>query len=116
MSAELEALQKALRGFAQEREWEQFHSPKNLAAALTVEAAELLEHFQWVTEEQSRTLGEEKKNVIAEEVADVFLYLLQLSDKLGIDVLAAAQRKLEINAAKYPVNLARGSSKKYSEF
>lgn len=116
MSAELETLQKALRAFAQEREWEQFHSPKNLAAALTVEAAELLEHFQWMTEEQSRTLGEEKKNVIAEEVADVFLYLLQLSDKLDIDVLAAAQHKLEINAAKYPVDLAKGSSKKYSEF
>jgi NTP pyrophosphatase (non-canonical NTP hydrolase) len=116
VSVELEALQTALRAFAQEREWEQFHSPKNLAAALTVEAAELLEHFQWITEEQSRALGEEKKNVIAEEVADVFLYLLQLSDKLHIDLVTAAKRKLEINAAKYPVDLAKGSSKKYSEF
>jgi NTP pyrophosphatase (non-canonical NTP hydrolase) len=115
VNAELQALRDALRAFAREREWEQFHSPKNLASALAVEAAELLEHFQWMTEEQSRALGEEKKNDIAEEVADVFLYLLQLSDKLGIDVLAAAQRKLEINAAKYPVALAKGSSKKYSD-
>jgi NTP pyrophosphatase (non-canonical NTP hydrolase) len=116
VSAELEALQKTLRAFARERDWDQFHSPKNLAAALSVEAAELLEHFQWMTEEQSRALGEEKRSQVAEEVADVFLYLLQLSDKLGIDVLAAAQCKLEINAAKYPVDLARGSSKKYSEY
>lgn len=116
VDAKLQALQDALRTFAREREWEQFHSPKNLASALSVEAAELLEHFQWMTEEQSRTLGEEKKNDVAEEVADVFLYLLQLSDKLGIDLFATAQRKLEINAAKYPVDLARGSSKKYSEY
>ncbi|WP_336808020.1 nucleotide pyrophosphohydrolase [Fulvimonas yonginensis] len=116
MNAELQALQDALRAFAREREWEQFHSPKNLASALSVEAAELLEHFQWMTEEQSHTLGEDKKNEIAEEVADVFLYLLQLSDKLGIDPLEAARRKLEINAAKYPVDLAKGSSKKYSDF
>jgi len=116
VNAEIHALQVALRAFAREREWEQFHSPKNLASALSVEAAELLEHFQWMTEEQSRTLNEQQKDDIAEEIADVFLYLLQLSDKLRIDVLAAAQRKLEINAAKYPVDLARGSSKKYSEF
>lgn len=116
VNADLQALQDALRAFAQEREWEQFHSPKNLATALSVEAAELLEHFQWMTDEQSRTLTQEKRNDIAEEVADVFLYLVQLSDKLGIDVIEAAQRKLEINAAKYPVDLARGSSKKYSEF
>ncbi|MGN2243324.1 nucleotide pyrophosphohydrolase [Frateuria sp. GZRR33] len=116
MNAEIRALQDALRAFAREREWEQFHSPKNLASALSVEAAELLEHFQWMTEEQSRALSEGKKNDIAEEIADVFLYLLQLSDKLDIDVLAAARQKLEINGAKYPVDLAKGSSKKYSEF
>jgi NTP pyrophosphatase (non-canonical NTP hydrolase) len=116
VNAELQALQDALRAFAREREWEQFHSPKNLASALSVEAAELLEHFQWMTETQSRDLSTEKRKEIAEEVADVFLYLLQLSDKLGIDVVEAAKHKLQINAAKYPVDLAKGSSKKYSEF
>jgi NTP pyrophosphatase (non-canonical NTP hydrolase) len=116
VNTELEALQGALRAFAREREWEQFHSPKNLSAALLVEAAELLEHFQWMTEEQSRALDERKTAEVAEEIADVFLYLLQLSDKLGIDVIMAARRKLELNAAKYPVELAKGNSKKYSEY
>jgi len=104
-----------LQAFAQEREWEQFHSPKNLAAALSVEAAELLEHFQWLTEEQSRSLPDVKRDAVAEEVADVFLYLLQLSDKLGIDPLDAARKKLQLNALKYPVERAKGTSKKYSE-
>src|SRR5947209_11676292 len=103
MTEEIEQLQAALRSFAAEREWEQFHSPKNLAAALAVEAAELLEHFQWLTEEQSRSLPEDARHAISDEVADVLLYLLQLSDKLGIDPLDAARRKLELNAKKYPV-------------
>lgn len=115
MNTDIQALQVTLRAFANERDWEQFHSPKNLAAALSVEAAELLEHFQWLTEEQSRSIPTEKREAIAEEVADVFLYLLQLADKLDIEPLEAARKKLQINAAKYPVERAKGTIKKYSE-
>lgn len=115
MNAEIQALQVSLRAFAAERDWEQFHSPKNLAAALSVEAAELLEHFQWLSEEQSLSLPTEKHEAVAEEVADVLLYLLQLADKLGIDPVEAARKKLETNARKYPVDRAKGNSKKYSE-
>jgi len=115
MNSEIESLVLALRDFARARDWEQFHSPKNLAAALSVEAAELLEHFQWLTDAQSRALSGDKRAQVAEEVADVLLYLLQLSDKLGIDPLEAARAKLEVNAEKYPVDRARGSSRKYTE-
>lgn len=115
MSQEIQALQRALREFAREREWEQFHSPRNLAAALSVEAAELLEHFQWLTTEQSRNLPGDKRAAVAEEIADVLLYLLQLADKLDIDPIDAARRKMQANAAKYPVERARGSMRKYTE-
>ena len=115
MPDDLQALISALRNFARERDWEQFHAPKNLAAALSVEAAELLEHFQWLTEEQSRQLSAEKKTEVAQELADVFLYLLQLSDKLDVDLSKAAWSKLNANAAKYPIDRAKGSSKKYTE-
>jgi len=115
MNSEIEQLQAALRTFAAERAWDQFHSPKNLASALSVEAAELLEHFQWLTEEQSRSLPEQTQHAVSQEAADVLLYLLQLCDKLGIDALDAARKKLELNATKYPVERARGTSKKYSE-
>lgn len=115
MSSEVTDLQARLRQFAEERDWEQFHSPKNLATALSVEAAELLEHFQWLSDEQSRTLSQDKRAQIAEEIADVLLYLLQLADKLDVDPMDAARRKLQTNAAKYPADRARGSSKKYSE-
>lgn len=116
MNHDLEALTQQLRDFAKARDWGQFHSPKNLASALTVEAAELLEHFQWMTEDQSRHLSEVKRGEISAEVADVFLYILQLCDGLGIDLVEAASTKIASNAAKYPVELARGNSKKYSEF
>ena len=115
MSDALQALQKALREFARERDWEQFHSPKNLATALSVEAAELLEHFQWLTDEQSRTLDDAKRTAVGEELADVLLYLLQLADKLDIDPLQAAERKLRLNAEKYPPDRARGRSDKYTD-
>ena len=116
MTADLQSLTAALRQFAGEREWEQFNAPKNLACALAVEAAELLEHFQWLSEEQSRHLPAEKLHAVSLEAADVFLYLLTLADKLGIDLTAAAREKMAINAQKYPVELARGTSKKYTEF
>lgn len=115
MNTALMPLIQSLRDFARERDWEQFHAPKNLACALSVEAAELLEHFQWLTEEQSSHLSDEKKRQVAEEMADVFLYLLQLSDRLGIDLLEAARLKLITNGKKYPVERVHGSSKKYTE-
>lgn len=115
MSGDIEALQKALRQFSEERDWGQFHSPKNLAAALSVESAELLEHFQWLTEEQSRSLDNAKLSRVGEEIADVLLYLIQLSDRLGINLLDAAWSKLEANGRKYPVDLAKGTMKKYNE-
>lgn len=115
MNAEIDELQASLRTFAAERDWEQFHSPKNLATALSIEASELLEHFQWLTGQQSLALSEDKRAKVAEEIADVLLYLLQLADKLNIDPLDAARMKLRINGEKYPVKLAKGTSKKYSE-
>lgn len=115
MSPELQPLTQALRTFARERDWGQFHAPKNLACALSVEVAELLEHFQWLTEEQSRAIAGERKQAVAAEAADVFLYLLQLCDQLGIDLMAAAHHKLQVNAEKYPVAMARGTSRKYTE-
>jgi len=102
MESELKSLVQALRDFAQARAWEPYHSPKNLASALSVEAAELLEHFQWLTEAQSRSLDAEKRAEVGAEMADVFLYLLQLADELGIDLVDAARRKMIVNAQKYP--------------
>ncbi len=111
----LQPLVESLRAFAQARDWEQFHTPKNLACALSVEASELLEHFQWLTEAQSQSLTPDKTAEVAAEAADVFLYLLQLCDKLGIDLIAAAQAKMLVNAEKYPAALARGSAAKYTD-
>lgn len=115
MTDPLRALAKQLDQFASDRDWQQFHSPKNLASALIVEAGELLEHFQWLTEEQSRALSPEKRDAVGEEVADVLLYLIQIAGALGIDPFAAAQAKLKLNEVKYPVDRARGTSKKYDE-
>ncbi|MCL4774607.1 MAG: nucleotide pyrophosphohydrolase [Burkholderiaceae bacterium] len=111
----LRELALALRRFADERDWEQFHAPKNLAAALCVEAAELLEHFQWMTEDASRGLPAETLAKVGEEMADVLLYLVRLADKLDVDLVQAARRKMQLNAQKYPVERARGSSRKYTE-
>jgi len=111
----LQPLVDALRAFAQEREWEQFHTPKNLACALSVEASELLEIFQWLTPEQSRSLDDDRKQLVAAEAADVLLYLLQLCDKLDIDLVGAAQEKMLANARKYPVEKARGTAAKYTD-
>jgi NTP pyrophosphatase (non-canonical NTP hydrolase) len=112
---ELDGLREQMRDFAAARDWDQFHSPKNLAMALSVEASELLETFQWLTEEQSRKLTPEAFSAASDEVADVLLYLIRLSDKLGIDPIAAARRKLVANAEKYPADKARGNMKKYTE-
>ena len=112
---DLDRLRDRLRAFAAARDWDQFHSPKNLAMALSAEAGELLEVFQWLSEAQSRNLSPEAHGAASEEVADVLLYLIRLCDKLGIDPIAAASRKIDANAVKYPVDKARGSSKKYTE-
>ena len=113
--SELEKLRDQLRVFAAARDWDQFHSPKNLASALAVEAAELLENFQWLTEVQSRQLTPKALEAVRLEMADVLLYLIRLGDKLGIDLIAAANAKIVLNAAKYPVEKAHGTSKKYTE-
>jgi len=114
MSA-LEHLRDALRAFSAERDWDQFHSPKNLAMALSVEAAELLEIFQWMTEAESRSLDPAARAAAGEEIADVLLYLVRLADRLGIDPVEAAHRKMADNARRYPVDKARGTSRKYTE-
>lgn len=104
-----------LRTFAEERDWEQFHSPKNLSMALAVEAAELLEHFQWLTEEESLRLPAERLEKVREELADVFIYLMRIADRLGVDLVEAAREKVAKNAVKYPVAKSRGHKKKYTE-
>lgn len=108
-------LRNELRRFAAARDWQQFHTPKNLAIALAVEAAELLEHFQWSTPEQSTRLDARRKRAVADEIADVLLYLIRLADRLEIDPLAAARRKTRKNARKYPVKRAKGNARKYDE-
>ena len=111
----LSQLRDALREFAAERDWDQFHSPKNLASALSVEASELLECFQWLTEDQSRNLTPEQLGEVREELADVLNYLVRLADKLDVNLMDAARDKIQKNALKYPVDKARGSMKKYSK-
>lgn len=109
-------LAEALGAFAEERDWAQFHSPKNLVMALTGEVGELTEIFQWMTEEDSRTATADPKVAVAvrEEIADVLLYLVSLASVLGVDLDAAAREKLARNAEKYPVDRSRGNSRKYS--
>ena len=107
---EMNVLLEKIRAFNAERQWQRFHSPKNLAMALGVEAAELAEHFQWLTEEQSRNLSLQKRQAVAEEIADVLIYLLNLADQLRIDPLAAAHQKILVNDKKYPASKVRGKA------
>ncbi len=116
MSGDIEQLKLRLREFAAVRDWDQFHSPKNLSMALIAEAAELVEHFQWLTEAQSSNLKPDKLAEVAAELADIFIYLIRAADTLGIDLIAATQRKIEHNERKYPVEQVRGSAKKYTEY
>ncbi|WP_133718727.1 nucleotide pyrophosphohydrolase [Methylocaldum gracile] len=110
------AIQQALREFARDRDWDQFHSPKNLAIALSVEAAELLERFQWLKDDESHRLAErpEDYRAVREEIADVLIYLLRLADLMSIDLEEAVQEKMRKNAEKYPVELAKGNAVKYN--
>jgi NTP pyrophosphatase (non-canonical NTP hydrolase) len=111
----LEALRTRLRVFVAERDWDQFHNPKNLAMALVAEAGELVEHFQWLTPAQADHLPAETRVEVEHEIADVLIFLVELADRLGIEPLAAAERKLELNARKYPVDKARGRATKYDK-
>ena len=114
--SDLMMLRDKLRDFAKAREWDQFHSPKNLSMALMVEVAEMMEHFQWLTEAQSFDRAQQNKAADSEELADILLYLVRLADKLEVDLLDAALLKLEKNAIKYPADRVRGSAKKYTEY
>jgi NTP pyrophosphatase (non-canonical NTP hydrolase) len=111
----LETLRARIAAFAAERDWDQFHNPKNLAMALAGEAGELLEHFQWLTFEQSAQLPAGTRAEVALEAADVLLFLVRLCDKLGIDLAAACEKKLALNAQKYPVEKSRGRATKYDK-
>jgi len=111
----MDNLKQKLRKFAEDRDWDQFHSPKNLTMALSVEVSELMEHFQWVTDEESRNPDTDKRDLVKGEIADVLIYLVRLSDKLDIDPVKAAEEKIKINAEKYPIEKSKGISKKYTE-
>ncbi len=113
---DLDTLKQRLREFAKARDWDQFHSPKNLSMALSAEVAEIIEHFQWLTEEQSKNLPQNKLDEVETELADTFIYLIRLADKLDIDLLVAAISKIELNEQKYPVDKAKGNAKKYTEY
>lgn len=113
---DLEELKERLRAFVTERDWDRFHSPKNLSMALAVEAAELVELFQWLTEDESGALDATRRLRAAEELADVLVYLVRIADRLDIDLLQAAGEKLEQNALKYPAERVRGQARKYDEY
>ena len=112
----LDTLRLHIREFAQARAWERYHTPKNLVMALSVEAAELLEPFQWLTPEQSQHLSDEQHETVRQEIADVLIYLTRLADLLDIDLLDAAADKLALNARKYPIEKSHGNALKYTDF
>jgi NTP pyrophosphatase (non-canonical NTP hydrolase) len=114
--ASLESLRDRLREFASVRDWDQYHTPKNLSMALIAEAAELIEHFQWVDGGQSHLLDDKTRQSVEEELADILIYLVRISDKLGVDLYDAVERKIAINEKKYPAEKVRGSAKKYTEY
>jgi dCTP diphosphatase len=111
----IESIQRKLQEFADARDWEQFHCPKNLVMALSVEVSELVEHFQWLTQEQSKNLTNEKIDEVEQELGDIFIYLMRIADKLNINLIDAALNKIDINEKKYPVEKAKGIAKKYNE-
>lgn len=113
---DLKELKDYMRKFSDARDWVQFHSPKNLSMALSVEASEIVECFQWLTEEQSYSLNQEQKDAVMDEIADVQLYLVRLADQLGVDIGVAVSNKIQKNETKYPTEKVKGSSKKYSDY
>lgn len=112
----LEQLNQRVLQFARDRDWEQFHSPKNLAMALAGEGGELLEHFQWLTEAQSQSLDPDKKDAVALEMADILIYLVRLAERLDIDLVDAANRKVAINEHRYPRDKVRGDARRSDEY
>lgn len=116
MADSLQDLRAKINTFVTERDWAQFHTPKNLAMAMIVEAAELVEHFQWDTPQESQHLTPEKREAVSHELADTFVYLLRLAEVLKIDLIEAANQKITLNALKYPVEKAKGSNAKYTQY
>lgn len=112
----LESIKKLAAAFVEERDWRQFQSPKNLVMALSVEVAELMEHFQWLNEDESKNLDEKKREQVSDELADVLLYLVRMADELSIDLSEAVKIKAEKNALKYPIDKVKSSAKKYTEY
>jgi len=112
----IQDLSQRLADFARVRDWEQFHSPKNLAMALAGEAGELLEHFQWLSEAQSKELAPDKREAVALELADILIYLLRLGERLDVDVLDAAYRKMAINESRYPAHKVKGDARRADEY
>jgi len=112
----LDDLKQRIRSFAKDRDWEEYHSPKNLAIGLTIEAGELLEIFLWLSEEQSKMLGEKRLQELRDEIGDVMIFLTNLADKFGLDPVDCAWQKLAVNERKYPPQLVKGSARKYSEY
>ena len=116
MSDSLKELRARVNAFVEDRDWAQFHSPKNLSMAMIVEAGEVVEHFQWMTEQESLNLNAETKEQVGQELSDTFVYLLRIAEVCGIDLLDAANKKIDINAKKYPLEKVRGSNAKYTEY
>lgn len=116
MADSLDALRARVNNFVTERDWAQFHSPKNLAMAMIVEAGEVVEHFQWMTEQQSRNLDAQTKEQVGQELSDTLVYLLRIAEVCGIDLIEAANKKIDLNAQKYPVDKCKGSNAKYTSY
>jgi dCTP diphosphatase len=116
MTDSLNELKARVNAFVEERDWAQFHTPKNLAMAMIVEAAELVEQFQWDTPTDSQNLTPEKREAVSHELADTFVYLLRITEVLKIDLITATNQKIDLNALKYPVEKARGSNAKYTKY
>ncbi|ACT48205.1 nucleotide pyrophosphohydrolase [Methylotenera mobilis] len=116
MADSLDALIARVNAFVTERDWAQFHSPKNLAMAMIVEAGEVVEHFQWMTEDESRNLDTETREQVGQELSDTLVYLLRIAEVCGIDLIEAANKKIDLNAQKYPVDKCKGSNAKYSAY
>jgi dCTP diphosphatase len=116
MQDSLDQLRQRINAFVDERDWSQFHSPKNLAMAMIVEAGELVEHFQWMTEQDSRNLDVEIKEQVGQELSDTFVYLLRIAEVCDIDLIAATNKKIDLNAKKYPVEQCKGSNAKYTDY
>jgi dCTP diphosphatase len=116
MADSIDDLRLRVNTFVEERDWAQFHSPKNLAMAMIVEAGEVVEHFQWMTEDESRSLDAQTKEQVGQELSDTLVYLLRIAEVCGIDLIAAANKKIDLNAKKYPVEKCKGSNAKYTSY